>query len=82
MKIKELLKDKKQIIVVLNKTNKRDFLSNASIEGFKWINGSNINKDDDCFFHIFVSQVNTIANIPAMQLCKTKAFNNVEKIKY
>lgn len=82
MKIKELLKDKNEFIIVLNESNKKLFLEQAKLEGFKWNSGNEIGANDDCFFHILVKNDLTIANLSTMLLVETDDFNQIEKIKY
>lgn len=82
MAIKELLKDKKEVILVLNESNRYSFLEQAKAEGFKWNSGNEININDECFFHILVKNDLTIANLSTMLLAKTNDFNQIEKIEY
>jgi len=82
MKIKELLKEKNEIIIVLNESNKKSFLKQAKSENFKWISGDEIDENNDCFFHILVKNDLTIANLSTMVLVQSNEFNQVERIEY
>ena len=70
--LKELLREKGEIGFILDEDERSDFLRFAKANGFKWLNGKEIKEDDDCFFHVAVSENYTIANISAMCFIKNK----------
>lgn len=59
-KLKELLQKGD---VWFSLRDKKGFLTWAKTQGCVWMNGSEINPDDDCFFHMAIRQDLTIANV-------------------
>ena len=53
-KLKEMLEQEGEIGFILERDECRKFLRFAKVNGFKWINGQEIQESDDCFFHTVV----------------------------
>ena len=66
MVLKELVKNNKNVVILLNEKNRKKFLRQAKREGFKWIENSEIRDKDECFFHVSIKDNFKIANISAM----------------
>lgn len=58
--LEELLQDGEVWFLV---TDKKEFLSKAKEFGCVWINGAEIDVNDDCFFHMSISNDKRIANV-------------------
>lgn len=82
MNIKELLKENKEFIVILNNDNRQKFLSEAKDLGFKWYTGKPIDENESCSFHILVKDDFTIGNLSTMCLVKSNKFDNTPRFKY
>ena len=65
-KLEELLKQEGDIGFILGQNERREFLRWAKANGLKWINGKEIEKTDECFFHMVVSKDKTIANMSTL----------------
>lgn len=58
--------------------DKKGFLKWAKEQGCVWMNGSEINPEGDCFFHMAIHQDLTIANV-AMHAWVSEVFKNKPK---
>lgn len=47
MLLKNLLKENKQVIIILNENNRKQFLRQEREEGFKWVSNKDIKESDD-----------------------------------
>ena len=72
MLLKILLKENKQVIIILNENNRKEFLNQAKKEGFKWSNKKNIQTNDECFFHMLINKDGYIKNVSTMCYIKSK----------
>lgn len=82
MILKDLLKDKKEAVIVLNKNNRKQFLVQARKEGFKWADEKEIQENDECFFHILINNSGYIANISTMCYVKSKELQSLPTYQY
>ncbi len=80
--MKDLLKDKKEVVVVLNENNRKQFLRQAKKEGFRWKGDKEIQENDECFFHILVSDGGYISNISTMCYVKSKELLSLPVYQY
>lgn len=72
--LKNLLKEGQAWVILLNETNRKQFLKEAREEGFKWMGGADIQKKDECFFHVLIKD-QYISNISSMCYIKCKKLN-------
>lgn len=77
MLLKELLQKNEKVVILLNESNREQFLEQAKKEGFVWYSGKAIQKGDECFFHIMISRDNTIANISALCWTMSNEFQSL-----
>ena len=82
MILKDLLKDKKEVVIVLDENNRKLFLKQAKDEGFKWNSKKEIQETDECSFHILISDSGYIANISAMCYVKSKELQLLQTYQY
>lgn len=82
MILKDLLKDKKEVIIVLDEDNRKLFLKQAKDEGFKWISNKNIQNNDGCFFHMLINNSGYIANISTMCYVKSNKLHSLPAYQY
>lgn len=66
MNIKELLKEKREIVIKLNNDNRKAFLRQAKKENFCWASGCEISENDNCAFHILATCDMKIFNVSTM----------------
>ena len=72
MILKDLLKDNKEVVIILNENNRKQFLRQAKEEGFKWIGDKDIQENDECSFRMIINENYFIANISTMTYLKSK----------
>lgn len=82
MVLKDLVKNEQEVVISLSEENREKFLKQAKKEGFKWLNGDEIQNDDKCFFHVSISQTGRIANISAMCYAKSKKLRALPRYEY
>lgn len=82
MILKDLLKENDKFVVILNENNRKEFLTQAKKEGFKWYSGKEIQEKDECFFHIMVEKDDKISNISTMCYVKSKELQALPKYEY
>lgn len=82
MILKDLVKDKKEVVIVLDENNRKQFLEQAREEGFKWVSNKDIQENDECFFHILINDSGYIANISTMCYTKSKELHLLPTYQY
>ncbi len=80
--MKDLLKDKKEVMIVLDENNRKQFLRQAREEGFKWNSKKEIQETDECSFHILISDSGYISNISTMCYVKSKELQSLPTYQY
>ena len=89
-KFEELLQKEKVIWVEVERKNAKEFLKTAKTMNFKWLNGKNIDFENDRpFFHLSLESDKTLSNVaifawlsPKTKLIKRlsfKEFKNMTK---
>lgn len=82
MILKDLVKDKKEVVIVLDENNRKQFLGQAREEGFKWVSNKDIQENDECFFHMLINNSGHIANISTMCYTKSKELHLLPTYQY
>ncbi len=82
MILKDLLKDKEEVVIELNENNRQQFLKQAKDEGFKWNSNKGIQENDECAFHISINKDGYIGNISAMCYAKSEELQALSKYQY
>ena len=82
MILKDLLKDKKEVVIVLNENNRKLFLRQAREEDFKWNSKKEIQENDKCSFHILINNSGNIANISTICYVKSKKLHSLPAYQY
>ena len=82
MILKYLLKDNKEVVIILNENNRKQFLRQAKEEGFKWIGDKDIQENDECSFHMLINENYFIANISTMTYLKSKELQSLLTYQY
>lgn len=82
MILKDLLKDKEEVVIELNENNRQRFLKQAKYEGFKWIGNKDIQENDECAFHISINKDWYIGNISTMCYIKSKELQALPRYQF
>lgn len=82
MILKDLVKDKKEVVIVLGEHNRKQFLKQAREAEFKWVSNKDIQENDECFFHMLINNSGYIANISTMCYVKSKELHSLPVYQY
>ena len=81
MNLKDIKEEK--AIIKLNENNRKEFLSQAKGEGFKWSLSKDIQENDDCTFHIVLDlKLKIISNLSTMCYVKSKELQDLPIYEY
>jgi len=72
-----------KVIIKLNENNRKEFLTQAKSEGFKWSLSKDINENDTCTFHIVLDlKLKIISNLSTMCYIKSKELQDLPIYEY
>ena len=80
--IKKLLNKNNEIVVKLNDKNRKQFLKIAKKEGFVWFDGTQIDANQLCCYHIVVNKNKTIGNLCTMAYLKSTYYQSLSALTY
>lgn len=72
-----------QFIVVLNENNRKQFLTQAKGEGFRWSLTRGIEDDDDCTFLVLVDlKLKIISNVSGMSYAHSRELKELPAFQF